>query len=119
MYRLTVYFARSLPIFQRNLGRAHACSVPRLVEGHRGSVVPRVRVLSIVPGAAPAGQGGLCSRLPDSGVYASGMNSSESKADTTAPLRAIAFSETHTLLRAAVRRLGALVRSDARRVGTE
>src|SRR3546814_14776875 len=37
------------------------------------------------------------------------MNSSESKADTTAPLREIEFSETDTLLRADVRRLGAMV----------
>src|SRR3546814_2602511 len=37
------------------------------------------------------------------------MNSSESKADTTAPLREIEFSETDTLLRDDVRRLGAMV----------
>src|SRR3546814_10232347 len=37
------------------------------------------------------------------------MNWSESKADTTAPLRGIEFSETDTLLRDDVRRLGAMV----------
>src|SRR3546814_8721373 len=37
------------------------------------------------------------------------MNSSESKADTTAPLREIEFVETDALLRDDVRRLGAMV----------
>src|SRR3546814_18957844 len=37
------------------------------------------------------------------------MNSSESKADPTAPLRDVEFSETYTLLRDDWRRLGAMV----------